>query len=441
MKTRISPNLRVLLTFLSGALAFLLITDNVFAQGPQYAFTPASSFSNNIPFNSSSSNQREGIYMPSFFPAASSGYITTIYFKYTSPVNASFTDFCIMMGSTTLSSFSAGPWVLAGLDTVFFASSFSVTSITNNWIPIQLQTPFYYDNTSNFILLGSQGGYSPGTALTTSSANGNTLYGSSSSTTASAQARLPHLGFDIGAVAMTVNAGSDTMICAGDTAQLSATVLSGTPPYTYNWSPSTGLSDTTIANPFAFPSSNITYMLMVTDQMNDTASDNISVTVNNTVVSLTPFTNVCINWPSQLLTGGLPSGGTYTGNGVNLGSFTPSVAGPGTHPITYTYIDSITGCTGSAQENIFVDECVGMDGFDVGDKLQIFPNPNTGQFTLDMGELRAAEVRILNSLGQEILILQDVNKQYFDLELLPGIYIADIQTAKSKTQIKFVVRQ
>ncbi len=48
------------------------------------------------------------------------------------------------------------------------------------------------------------------------------------------------------------------------------------------------------------------------------------------------------------LKGGLPLGGTYSGPGVNsvTALFTPSIAGPGTHTITYTYTNAL-GCQSS----------------------------------------------------------------------------------------------
>jgi gliding motility-associated-like protein len=42
---------------------------------------------------------------------------------------------------------------------------------------------------------------------------------------------------------------------------------------------------------------------------------------------------------------GSPSGGIFTGPGISGSTFTPSVAGAGTHNIAYTYTDLSTGCT------------------------------------------------------------------------------------------------
>ncbi|MBI2269550.1 MAG: PKD domain-containing protein [Bacteroidetes bacterium] len=48
------------------------------------------------------------------------------------------------------------------------------------------------------------------------------------------------------------------------------------------------------------------------------------------------FPDICQNGKAFLLTGGSPSGGYYTGQGVINGYFYPSSAGAGTHTITYT---------------------------------------------------------------------------------------------------------
>jgi uncharacterized protein (TIGR02145 family) len=53
------------------------------------------------------------------------------------------------------------------------------------------------------------------------------------------------------------------------------------------------------------------------------------------------------------LKGGLPLGGTYSGAGVNTGIFYPSIAGFGSHTITYSYLNT-WGCTANASQVISV---------------------------------------------------------------------------------------
>ncbi len=157
-------------------LFLLLLEAN--AQAPQYSLVNASPITNTIPFNSATSNQREWIFYPSDFPGAPSGLISTIYIKASAVVSPSFTNLTVMAGPTTLSTFTAGPWITSGLSTVLFAPTWSGSTIAGNWLPIPLQTPFYYDNTSNFIVLVSQGGYSPGMSIPQGTVTARSLFGS-----------------------------------------------------------------------------------------------------------------------------------------------------------------------------------------------------------------------------------------------------------------------
>lgn len=79
---------------------------------------------------------------------------------------------------------------------------------------------------------------------------------------------------------MTVTAGSDVIICYGASTTLSGTRSGGTAPYTIAWSPTTGLSSTTVLNPTAAPTTTTSYILTVTDKYNVIRRDTVVVTVN-----------------------------------------------------------------------------------------------------------------------------------------------------------------
>ena len=78
---------------------------------------------------------------------------------------------------------------------------------------------------------------------------------------------------------LVVNAGPDASTCAGNSVQLTSTVSGGVPPYTYLWSPTTGLNSPTVANPVATPLVTTTYTLFVTDANSNTGSDQVTVNV------------------------------------------------------------------------------------------------------------------------------------------------------------------
>lgn len=54
-------------------------------------------------------------------------------------------------------------------------------------------------------------------------------------------------------------------VCAGTSVELSGSVRSGSPPFTYVWTPPIGLGNPNIANPVAIPQISTTYTLRVTD--------------------------------------------------------------------------------------------------------------------------------------------------------------------------------
>ncbi len=84
------------------------------------------------------------------------------------------------------------------------------------------------------------------------------------------------------------------------------------------------------------------------------SSDSSLITVVNTPnVQLASFNELCIDDSPFTLSGGTPSGGSYSGTGVSSGQFSPSVAGVGQHLIRYVYT-STAGCSDTAERTIQV---------------------------------------------------------------------------------------
>ncbi|MEO6883528.1 MAG: gliding motility-associated C-terminal domain-containing protein [Bacteroidia bacterium] len=71
-------------------------------------------------------------------------------------------------------------------------------------------------------------------------------------------------------------AGLGGSICKGDSVQLGKAVLQG---FTYNWYPTTGLSNNTSAQPWAKPAQTTTYYLSVQDSAGCSSTDTVTVTV------------------------------------------------------------------------------------------------------------------------------------------------------------------
>lgn len=145
------------------------------------------------------------------------------------------------------------------------------------------------------------------------------------------------------------NAGPDAAICVGG-----STVLAGTGGGTYSWTPAATLNNATIAGPTANPAITTTYTLTVS-MGTCTSTDQVTVSVSNGFdATITPAGPFCANAAAVNLTA-VDGGGTWTGTGITNGAngtFDPSVAGAGTHTITYT----IPGACGDVQTtNIVVN--------------------------------------------------------------------------------------
>jgi CSLREA domain-containing protein len=129
--------------------------------------------------------------------------------------------------------------------------------------------------------------------------------------------------------------------------------LSGGSPVGGTYS-GTGVSGTNFnASVAGVGSHTITYTYTDGNGCTNTATDNITVDALPVVNLTLPDTEECVSSTTMALSGGTPLGGTYSGTGVSGTNFDASVAGVGSHSITYTYTDG-NGCTNTATDNVTV---------------------------------------------------------------------------------------
>jgi gliding motility-associated-like protein len=144
------------------------------------------------------------------------------------------------------------------------------------------------------------------------------------------------------------DAGQSSSFCQGG-----STTLNASGGGTYAWSPATGLSSSTSANPVASPSATTTYTLTVTSAAGCISGDVVTVSVNsNPSLGLSSQNAVCGNNDGQVSM--IPTGGTspyaYSINGSmpqQVTSFTNLA--PGTY--TVTIVDA-NGCTSNQSISI-----------------------------------------------------------------------------------------
>ena len=111
--------------------------------------------------------------------------------------------------------------------------------------------------------------------------------------------------FDLPVITMPL----DDSICLGESIQLVPLVSAGTPNYTYSWTPITGLSDNTILDPMASPSTTTNYILNVSDANNCAATDSILLEVLPLPIVNVIDQSVC-QYDTAFLDGTISSGNT-----------------------------------------------------------------------------------------------------------------------------------
>lgn len=183
------------------SLLSLLVLLNVAVAQPD--FTSPNGTSNNVfPFNSTT-NRVQWIYHPAdITPTLTPGYITDLYVMVHptlgSSNTANFTNLTINMGTTTNNNTVNGPW-LTGMTNVLTAPTISVVATQGQWVKFTLQTPFFWDGTSNLLMEISQTGYSPGFYIVNNDQTGSRrAWGSVGSVSSTgAGTGLMYMGFDM----------------------------------------------------------------------------------------------------------------------------------------------------------------------------------------------------------------------------------------------------
>ena len=190
----------------------------------------------------------------------------------------------------------------------------------------------------------------------------------------------------------------DTAICVGTNTVLK--VLGAT---TYVWS--NGLrSDSILVG-----SSTAGYLnFSVTGTTNGcsaSASYRLSVRALPTVTFNMPISQKlnCQNKSPFVLSGGSPTGGTYSGTNVANNIFSPSNLIIGKHRIAYRYADVI-GCASTAYDSLEVRLCNPTQDVEAQRAFAIYPNPASDIINIvavaDFSE--KIDIQVLNVLGQSV---------------------------------------
>ena len=291
--------------------------------GNSYTWTPASGLSSTSIAN----------------PFANPTVTTTYTVSSTNPTTG-----CTATDQIVVTVNNTPPTANAGLD--------ATVSCNSNVGGAQLGTPTVPGNT--YAWTPSTGLNSSTLSQPTANPTANTTYNLTVTTTASGCTSTDQVDVTVNTAPATANAGPDGSVnCLnnGTGYGLGSTPIAG---MTYTWTPNTGLSSATVANPLANPSVATVYTLTATNAASGcTATDQVTVFINTQVPSVDAGLNqiICAGTPVTLNGNGSVGATFQWNNGVQNGvAFVPTT--------TTTYILTATaanGCTSTDQVIVSVN--------------------------------------------------------------------------------------
>jgi hypothetical protein len=225
--------------------------------------------------------------------------------------------------------------------------------------------------------------------------------------------------------------GSSPSVCSGKPLTLTAGGA-----LTYAWSNGGFGSSINVS-----PSSNTTYQVIGTNAYNCSTQADITVSVNP-LPNVTASSNnqlVCAGDPVVLIGGGATTYQWLTPNNFNM-SGSPLTSFPSTSG-TYTLTGTdANGCTNTAMVSLAVEACVGIGSIDAANGLNVYPNPTSGEFTVEMNSSSAKTVNVTDVTGR-VILSANTEESTFNVnisQLAAGVYYVKVSSDNAVNVIKVV---
>lgn len=290
----------------------------------------------------------------------------------------------------------------AGAPNPFPVQSYTYTpqNATINW----------YDDVTLTNMVGTGSSYTPG--ITSGSISYYVTATNAGTSTCASAATQVDVSFNP-PPAVVANATA-TDVCEGENI-----TLTGSGALTYQWD--NGVTD---GVPFA-ATTTTTYNVTGTDSVGCTATDSVVITVTPApATTLAAQPTVCDSDAAFTLSGGSPAGGTFSGTGVSNGDFDPSVSGIGTFTITYSYVDTVTGCTGMATADLIVNDCASIAELETEGVL-VYPNPATDVLNVQtISDIKTIEIVDLSGM----IVANGTENSVSVANLASGMYVINVTT-------------
>ena len=229
-----------------------------------------------------------------------------------------------------------------------------------------------------------------------------------------------------------INAGVDTTVCSGTLVTLSG---SGATSYVWNNGVTNGIPFTSLAT--------TTYTVTGTDGNGCTNTDAVLITVNQS--PLTPV--ISQNGSTLMCSVSGMSSYQWSVNGNTVSSCNSQFCYCPQDGFYYVTITDAIGCSAISNAFSAINCIVGINETNQLTEINIYPNPNTGSFTLSFTALQGneAEIKVLDVLGKTVYYEKSIitqNEYFKEIELgkiTTGIYIVQVKEGEKQLYKKLII--
>jgi len=243
--------------------------------------------------------------------------------------------------------------------------------------------------------------------------------------------------------------GGPFFSCPGQSAQLNLDIDTGgaVGPFTFAWSPATGLNDATIANPTATVAAATTYTVTVTDANGYEFTTSTTVDVDNTPAPVANFNFDVVG--SDVNFTDLSSNGSSVswqfGNGSTSTATNPTFTYDETGNYDVTLIVSNNCGSDTIVKPLTVTSIANVLGKELS--INVFPNPTKGMFTVSLGGIAAQATQVMvydmqGRLVKEATLQSNVGTMSTEIDLASngnGVYIVKLMSGSQTSTHKLIV--
>jgi hypothetical protein len=191
-------------------------------------------------------------------------------------------------------------------------------------------------------------------------------------------------------------------------------------------------------------SQEVTYTYTTAQGCVYTAQTYVQVRLNPDVFIGSFADTICLEESIVACPVGTPSGGVYSGSGIENNILNVDTAGVGEHYISYTYTDQY-GCISSDSTLANIVQCLDAVGVnevrESGFAYSLYPNPNQGRFMLkhNSNEVLNCSIYATNGTLVKTMLLTAMEQEIMIGDQAQGLYLIRLTGNGIHEQIQFMV--